>query len=49
MEARVHVGPGYRLYIIQRGSEVIVLLCGGSKSSQDRDIAEAKALKAALD
>jgi putative addiction module killer protein len=49
MEARVHVGPGYRLYYLQRGSELILLLCGGDKSSQGRDIAAAKRLAATLD
>ena len=43
-EARVDVGSGYRLYFIRRGTKVIVLLCGGDKSSQTRDIAKAKRL-----
>lgn len=41
-EARVHVGPGYRLYFVRRQQVVIILLCGGDKSSQARDIARAK-------
>ena len=47
-EARIHYGPGYRLYFVQRGRELIVLLCGGDKSSQRRDITKAKALAAQL-
>jgi putative addiction module killer protein len=39
---RVAYGPGYRLYFISVGRTVVVLLCGGDKSSQDRDIALAK-------
>ncbi|MBD8650924.1 MULTISPECIES: type II toxin-antitoxin system RelE/ParE family toxin [Rhizobium/Agrobacterium group] len=41
---RVDHGLGYRLYFIKRGDTVVVLLCGGDKSSQQRDIAEAKRL-----
>jgi len=43
-EMRIFYGPGYRVYFVQRGSELIVLLCGGDKSTQEADIAEAKAL-----
>jgi len=43
-ELRIDYGPGYRLYFTRRGSLLIVLLCGGDKSSQDRDIRAAKAL-----
>jgi len=37
-------GPGYRVYFTRRGSVVILLLCGGDKSSQPRDIAHAKTM-----
>ena len=43
-ELRIHYGPGYRLYFQRRGSVLIVLLCGGDKSTQSRDIATAKNL-----
>lgn len=43
-ELRVDTGPGYRLYFVKRGDTVIVLLCGGDKSSQKRDIEAAKAM-----
>jgi putative addiction module killer protein len=43
-ELRIHYGPGYRVYYIQRGAVLIVLLCGGDKSTQDKDIETAKRL-----
>lgn len=43
-ELRIHHGPGYRVYFQMRGSTVIVLLCGGDKGSQARDITSAKRL-----
>ena len=43
-ELRIHYGPGYRVYFERRGDVLIVLLCGGDKSSQARDIKLAKKL-----
>ncbi len=45
-ELRIHYGPGYRVYFTRRGDEVIILLCGGDKGSQRRDIATSLALAA---
>lgn len=43
-ELRIHYGPGYRIYFQRRGNLLVVLLCGGDKSTQARDIAAAKKL-----
>lgn len=43
-ELRLHFGPGYRVYYIWRDGVLIILLCGGDKSSQARDITKAKEL-----
>jgi putative addiction module killer protein len=43
-ELRIDHGPGYRVYLAQRGHVLVVLLCGGDKSTQAKDIAQAKAL-----
>jgi putative addiction module killer protein len=47
-ELRVNYGPGYRVYFVQRGTTLIVLLCGGDKGTQVADIEKAKALAAQL-
>jgi putative addiction module killer protein len=41
-ELRIDYGPGFRVYYTRRGEEIIVLLCGGDKSNQSRDIETAK-------
>jgi putative addiction module killer protein len=43
LELRIFFGPGYRVYFGEEAGNIIVLLCGGDKSSQDRDIKAAKA------
>jgi putative addiction module killer protein len=48
LEMRIDYGPGYRVYYARRGPIVVVLLCGGDKRTQARDIERAKALAGAL-
>jgi putative addiction module killer protein len=48
-EMRVHIGPGYRVYFAQRHGAALLLLCGGDKSSQSRDIVWARRMLAELD
>jgi len=43
-ELGIDVGPGYRVYFVRRGERLIVLLCGGDKDSQARDVARARSL-----
>lgn len=45
-EFRVNYGPGYRVYFTKRGTALVLLLCGGDKRSQSKDIAKAKRLAA---
>ena len=37
-EMRIHYGPGYRVYFVKRGIEIVILLAGGNKSTQSKDI-----------
>jgi putative addiction module killer protein len=48
VEMKIDFGPGYRVYYVQRGEVVIVLLCAGDKSTQSKDILRAKAVAAQL-
>lgn len=47
-EMRIDTGPGYRVYYKQTGKTILVILCGGDKSSQDKDIKKAKRIAAGL-
>jgi putative addiction module killer protein len=48
-ELRVHVGPGYRACFVIRRRRLVVILCGGSKKTQSKDIVRAKAMAAELE
>lgn len=48
-ECKIDYGPGYRLYFTRRGDVLIILLCGGDKSSQRRDIERAEAIAAEIE
>ena len=48
-ELRIHAGAGYRVYYTQRGGRLIILLAGGDKDGQTRDIARAKQLNSKLE
>lgn len=47
-EMRIHYGPGYRVYFVQRGIELVILLAGGNKSTQNKDIKTALQLAGKL-
>ncbi|MBX3295923.1 MAG: type II toxin-antitoxin system RelE/ParE family toxin [Acidobacteria bacterium] len=46
-EMRIDYGPGYRVYFMERGNFLVILLCGGDKSTQQKDIAKAHEIAAA--
>jgi putative addiction module killer protein len=47
-ELKIDFGPGYRVYYVQRGDVLIVILCGGDKSTQSKDIQRAKMIATQL-
>ena len=49
LEMRIDYGPGYRVYYVRRGAVIFVLLCGGNKSTQQRDIKRARTLAAEME
>lgn len=48
-ELRIHYGPGYRVYFTRRRQTLVILLCGGDKSTQAKDIKTAKMLAADME
>jgi putative addiction module killer protein len=44
LEMRIDYGPGYRVYYVHRGAEIVILLCGGDKRTQQQDIKRAEML-----
>jgi putative addiction module killer protein len=48
LEMRIDYGPGYRIYYLHRGTQIVVLLCGGDKRTQQQDIKRARKLAETL-
>jgi putative addiction module killer protein len=49
LEMRIDYGPGYRVYYLHRGAQIVILLCGGDKRTQQQDIKQAQILAEALE
>ena len=49
LEMRIDYGPGYRIYYLHRGAQVVILLCGGDKRTQQKDIKRAQMLAETLE
>jgi putative addiction module killer protein len=47
-EMRIDYGPGYRIYYVHRGAQIVILLCGGDKRTQPKDIKRAQKLAETL-
>jgi putative addiction module killer protein len=48
LEMRIDYGPGYRIYYVYRGTQIVILLCGGDKRTQPKDIERAQKLAETL-
>jgi putative addiction module killer protein len=48
LEMRIDYGPGYRIYYLHRGAQIVILLCGGDKRTQQQDIKQAQMLAESL-